>query len=320
MFVGSGSRSKVTVNEIQRRGWKTYQVLGYVHETEPKNKKASELPYLGQSSELLSLVDKYKIHEIVVATNGKVKKKLFDRLVECQAKGVRVNWMPEFYERIYRRVPVEHIDASWALYMMQNRPVFNRLQLGIKRLLDLTLLLLALPFLILILVPVALAIKLESRGPAFYRQVRSGRAGEKFMIYKFRTMVADAEKDGKARWASKGDPRITRVGQFLRKSRLDELPQLLNVLRGEMSIIGPRPERPEFVEQLEQEIPFYSMRLLVKPGLTGWAQINYDYGNTVEQALIKLQYDFYYVRYWSLWLDAFILFRTIGVVLSLKGI
>ncbi len=204
--------------------------------------------------------------------------------------------------------------------MMQNRPVFNRLQLGIKRLLDLTLLLLALPFLILILVPVALAIKLESRGPAFYRQVRSGRAGEKFMIYKFRTMVADAEKDGKARWASKGDPRITRVGQFLRKSRLDELPQLLNVLRGEMSIIGPRPERPEFVEQLEQEIPFYSMRLLVKPGLTGWAQINYDYGNTVEQALIKLQYDFYYVRYWSLWLDAFILFRTIGVVLSLKGI
>ncbi len=320
LFVGSGSRSKVTVNEIQRRGWKTYQVLGYVHETEPKNKKASELPYLGQSSELLSLVDKYKIHEIVVATNGKVKKKLFDRLVECQAKGVRVNWMPEFYERIYRRVPVEHIDASWALYMMQNRPVFNRLQLGIKRLLDLTLLLLALPFLILILVPVALAIKLESRGPAFYRQVRSGRAGEKFMIYKFRTMVADAEKDGKARWASKGDPRITRVGQFLRKSRLDELPQLLNVLRGEMSIIGPRPERPEFVEQLEQEIPFYSMRLLVKPGLTGWAQINYDYGNTVEQALIKLQYDFYYVRYWSLWLDAFILFRTIGVVLSLKGI
>jgi lipopolysaccharide/colanic/teichoic acid biosynthesis glycosyltransferase len=139
------------------------------------------------------------------------------------------------------------------------------------------------------------------------------------MIYKFRTMVAHAENDGKARWASKGDPRITRVGQFLRKARLDELPQLFNVFRGEMSIIGPRPERPEFVEQLEEVIPFYRMRHLVKPGLTGWAQINYDYGNTVDDALVKLQYDFYYVRYWSIWLDLYILFRTVGVVLLLKG-
>jgi len=321
LLLGNGSRAKATVRDIQKRGWssyQTYQVMGYVHESEPKNKRG-ELQYLGSSREILSVIDKHKINEIVVTTNGRLRSKLFESLIECQAKGVRVSWMPEFYERLYQKVPVEHLDRSWALYMIQNRPVFNRIALGIKRLLDLVLLLFALPFFLLILVPVALAIKLESPGPVFYRQVRCGRAGDLFMIYKFRTMVAHAEHDGKARWASKGDPRITRVGQFLRKARLDELPQLFNVFRGEMSIIGPRPERPEFVEQLEEAIPFYRMRHLVKPGLTGWAQINYDYGNTVDDALVKLQYDFYYVRYWSIWLDLYILFRTVGVVLLLKG-
>ena len=323
LLLGNGSRAKATVRDIQKRGWssyQTYQVVGYALENEPKTKnKSGELQFLGSSRELLSVIEKHKIHEIVVTTNGRLKNKLFESLIECQAKGVRVSWMPEFYERLYQKVPVEHLDRSWALYMIQNRPVFNRIALGIKRLLDLILLLFALPIFLIIFIPVALAIKLESPGPVFYRQVRCGRAGDLFMIYKFRTMVTHAEHDGKARWASKGDPRITRVGQFLRKARLDELPQLFNVLRGEMSIIGPRPERPEFVEQLEEAIPFYRMRHLVKPGLTGWAQINYDYGNTVDDALVKLQYDFYYVRYWSIWLDLYILFRTVGVVLLLKG-
>jgi lipopolysaccharide/colanic/teichoic acid biosynthesis glycosyltransferase len=132
-------------------------------------------------------------------------------------------------------------------------------------------------------------------------------------------MVNDAEKDGKAQWASKNDPRITRIGSFLRKSRLDELPQLLNVLRGEMSVVGPRPERPEFIEKLEREIPLYRTRLLVKPGITGWAQVHYDYGNSVEDALIKLQYDFYYIRYQSLALDIYTMFQTVGVLLRLEG-
>ena len=322
LLLGNSSRHQAVVRDIQKRVWssyQTYRVVGYVHETAP-NDKDEEMQYLGRSRDLLSVVDTHQIHEIVVTNDGKLKDKLFESLIDCQAKGVRVSWMPEFYERLYQKVPVEHLDRSWALYMIQDRPVFNRLELGLKRLLDLALLLFALPIFLLMLVPVALAIKLESPGPVFYRQVRCGRAGERFMIYKFRTMVANAEKDGRARWASKGDPRITRVGQFLRKSRLDELPQLFNVLRGEMSIVGPRPERPEFVEQLEEEIPFYRMRHLVKPGLTGWAQINYDYGNTVDDALVKLQYDFYYVRYWSIWLDLYILFRTVGVVLLLKGI
>ena len=321
LLLGKGSRAKATLRDIQKRSWssyQTYKIVGYVHETQPKN-KSDDLKYLGPSRELLSVIEKHKIHEIVVTTDGNLKNELFESLIQCQAKGVRVSWMAEFYERLYQKVPVEHLDRSWALYMIQDRRVFDRLELGIKRLLDLMLLLFALPVFLLILIPVALAIKLESPGPVFYRQVRCGRAGDPFMIYKFRTMVVNAEKDGKARWASKGDPRITRVGQFLRKARLDELPQLLNVFRGEMSMIGPRPERPEFVTQLEKAIPFYRMRHLVKPGLTGWAQINYDYGNTVDDALVKLQYDFYYVRYWSIWLDLYILFRTVGVVLLLKG-
>jgi exopolysaccharide biosynthesis polyprenyl glycosylphosphotransferase len=249
-----------------------------------------------------------------------LKNNVFESLVECQSKGIRVSWMAEFYERLYQRVPVEHMNRRWALYMMQNRPVFDRTELAIKRLSDLAMLLMALPILLFVLLPIALAIKLESPGPVFYRQKRCGRGGEIFTVYKFRTMYVDAEKDGKARWASKGDPRITRIGRFLRKARLDEVPQLLNVLRGEMSIVGPRPERPELVEELEKVIPFYRMRHLVKPGITGWAQINYDYGMTVHDALVKLQYDFYYVRYWSIWLDLYTLFRTVGVVLLLKGI
>jgi lipopolysaccharide/colanic/teichoic acid biosynthesis glycosyltransferase len=132
-------------------------------------------------------------------------------------------------------------------------------------------------------------------------------------------MVNDAEKDGKPQWAKKNDSRITRVGRFLRKARLDELPQLINILRGDMSFIGPRPERPDFVKLLREQMPFYDTRLLVKPGLTGWAQVHYDYGNSTEDALIKLQYDFFYIGHWSLWLDLYILFRTVAVVLKLKG-
>jgi exopolysaccharide biosynthesis polyprenyl glycosylphosphotransferase len=318
LLVGKGSRSEAAMRDIQMSTWVNYDVVGYVHDVQPKN-RIEELQYLGRSNQLLSVIKKFKIHEIVVTNNGRLKDDLFKRLVECQANGVRVNWMPEFYERLYQRIPIEHIDPSWAFYMMQNRPVFNRFELGFKRLFDLLLLILALPVLLLVILPIALAIKLESKGPAFYRQLRCGRAGELFTIYKFRTMVVDAEIDGKARWATKDDPRITRMGRLLRKSRLDELPQLLNVLRGDMTIVGPRPERPEFVEQLEAEIPFYRTRLVVKPGITGWAQINYDYGNTIGDALMKLQYDFFYVRHWSIWMDLYILFRTAGVVLQLKG-
>ena len=321
VIVGSSARARATLQNIQAQrvsSYQTYQVVGYVNDLEPKTYRP-DMRYLGSSRNLLSVIDRHRIHEVVVSTDGKLRNDVFEYLVECQSRGVRVSWLPDFYERIFQRVPVEHIDRNWAMHMMQNRAIFNRLELGLKRLMDLALLLVALPVFLLLLIPIAIAIRLDSAGPVFYRQVRLGRAGEPFFIFKFRTMGVDAERDGKAQWAAANDPRITRVGSLLRKVRLDEIPQVINVLRGEMSIVGPRPERPEMVADLEKEIPFYRMRLLVKPGITGWAQINYDYGRTVDDALYKLQYDFYYVRYWSIWLDLYTLFRTVGVVFMLKG-
>jgi exopolysaccharide biosynthesis polyprenyl glycosylphosphotransferase len=246
---------------------------------------------------------------------------LVSRTTFCDValNGVRISLLPDLYEQIYHKIPIEYVDPSWVLHVIQGRPIFNRLQLAVKRLLDLGLVLASLPILVLVLPVIALAIRLDSIGPIFYHQIRCGRAGRPFSIFKFRTMSINAELDGQPRWATQSDVRITRVGRILRKTRLDELPQLINVLRGEMSLIGPRPERPEFVEMLQQQIPFYRTRLMVKPGLTGWAQIHYDYGNSVEDALIKLQYDFYYLRYWSVWLDLYVAFRTFAVVLKLKG-
>lgn len=329
VILGHGKRGQVMAQVLQQAQQLNYRVLGYVEDAqEPAARdetgstaarRTSDLPVLGRAPELLELVQEHRVHQVVVAIEQTLETGLFDLLVECQANGVTVAWMPDLYEKLCRKIPIEHIDPAWGLTAMQEKPIFSRLQQSVKRFCDLLLCLLAAPFFLLTLPVIALFIRLDSPGPVFYRQIRCGRGGKPFAIYKFRTMYVDAEQDGRVRWASKGDKRITPVGRFLRKTRLDELPQVLNILRGEMSFVGPRPERPEFVASLEQEIPFYRTRLMVKPGLTGWAQVNYDYGNSVDDARIKLEYDFYYVRYWSLWLDLHILFRTVSTVLQFKG-
>ncbi|MFN8454782.1 MAG: sugar transferase [Anaerolineae bacterium] len=320
LIVGLGKRGQALADALNRDPKLNYRVLGYVDDAATSTIAHEDLAVWGKAADLPRLTQQFHVHEIIVAIERNLDKELFHWLIECQAHGVRVSLLPDLYEQLYRRIPIEHVDPSWALHVIRGRPVFNRLQLATKRLLDLGLVLIGLPFLILVLPVVALAIRLDSPGPIFYNQKRCGRAGKPFSIFKFRTMSVNAEKDGQARWAAKGDARITRVGRFLRKTRLDELPQLLNVLRGEMSLVGPRPERPEFVETLQQKIPFYRTRLMVKPGLTGWAQIHYNYGNSVEDALVKLQYDFYYLRYWSVWLDLYTIFQTFAVVLKFKGV
>lgn len=320
LIIGSGRRGEAIAQVLQDASHLSYQVLGYVDDIAVGPRATvNNLPIVGSPQNIVQLAKEHQAHQIIVATDQSLDLDLFRLLVDCQSAGVLVSWMPDVYEKICHKVPVEHIDPTWGLYAMQDSPIFQRLQLGIKRLVDLLLCFFAWPLLLIVLPLLALLIRYDSPGPIFYRQTRCGRGGKPFSIYKFRTMRVDAEVDGQARWASKADDRITRVGRFLRKSRLDELPQIVNILRGEMSFIGPRPERPEFVTVLEKEIPFYRTRLMVKPGLTGWAQVHYDYGNSVEDAIIKLQYDFYYVRYWSLWLDLYILFRTIGIVVKLKG-
>lgn len=321
LVMGLGARGHSIAEMLQQAPLLNYRVLGYINDgTALPQPVETTLPVLGQMADLLTLVQQHQVHEIVVATEQELTKDTFDLLIACQAQGVQISWLPDLYEKFYRSIPIQYIDPAWALYAMQGQRIFSRLQLAGKRLLDLAIILLSLPTLLLLLPVIALTIRLDSAGPIFYRQQRCGRGGKLFNILKFRTMVQDAEKDGKPQWATKRDPRITRVGRILRKTRLDELPQVFNILVGDMSLVGPRPERPEFVAQLQQEIPFYQVRLMVKPGLTGWAQVHYDYGNSVEDALRKLQYDFYYIRYWSLWLDLYIIFRTIGVVLRFKGL
>ncbi len=238
-------------------------------------------------------------------------------MLSCKLSGIEVLDAPSFYERVTEKLLIENITPSWFIFSSGFKVTFwTRL---FKRLGDIALslvgLLLTGPFLPLI----ALAIKLDSPGPVFFRQVRVGQGDRPFNIFKFRTMRNDAEAKTGAVWSQKNDPRITRLGGFLRKSRIDEIPQLFNVLRGEMSLVGPRPERPEFVEKLKERIPYYSERHYVKPGVTGWAQVRYPYGSSVEDAIEKLRYDLFYIKHISLALDLKIIIRTISVMVLGRG-
>ena len=319
LIVGLGEQAQTMAELLTKQTNLNHKLVGYVCEPSDisTNSARDGLPVWDTPAELSGIVKRLQVDEIVIAIDRDLDEKMFEYLIECQAYGVRVHWMPDLYDQLCGKVPIRHIDATWAMHAVRFAP--SRMQMLNKRLLDLAMVLFALPLLLIVFPAVALAIKLTSHGPIFYRQTRSGLAGQPFTIFKFRTMYSDAEKDGKPQWAQKNDPRITPIGLFLRKSHLDELPQLLNVLRGEMSFVGPRPERPEFIVKLEEDIPFYKTRFLVKPGLTGWAQINYDYGNTVEDAFMKLEYDFHYVRFWSIPMDIYTIFRTIGVAFRGEG-
>ncbi len=238
-------------------------------------------------------------------------------LIECRVSGVPVTDLAGMYERVRGEVPIESLKASWLIYGQGFAQ--GGLRTFVKRTFDVAVSFLLLVVTLPLMLVTALVIRLESAGPVIYRQERVGRGGRGFMCLKFRSMRADAEQDGVARWASHADPRVTRVGGFIRKARIDELPQLINVLRGDMSFVGPRPERPTFVSELRQAIPYYDLRHSVKPGITGWAQVRYSYGASVEDARKKLQFDLYYVKNHSLFLDLLILVETVRVVLFREG-
>ena len=234
-------------------------------------------------------------------------------LLGCLDAGVKVSSYSDFIEERYNLIPVDKIDAKWlfSTRLDLSHPYYQ----GVKRFIDIAVSSVGLVVAAPLILVAAIVIKLESKGTVFYSQVRTGRFSRSFRIYKLRTMASNSEVNG-AQWAVKNDSRITAVGKVLRKTRLDELPQFWNVLKGEMSLIGPRPERPEFVGELSEQIPFYQQRHLVKPGLSGWAQVNYPYGASVEDAYNKLTYDFYYIKNASLALDLQIVLRTIGTVMK----
>ena len=257
------------------------------------------------------------IDQIVVALDDRRSQMPIEELLECRMRGITVYEASTFIERETGKVDLDGIRASWLIFGEGFH--IGRFGRFCKRALDVlvsgSLVILFAPVLLL----TALLIKIDSHGPVFYRQTRVGLNGEPYSILKFRSMVQDAEKDGKAIWAKSGDARVTRVGKIIRKARIDEIPQAINVLKGDMSFVGPRPERPVFVEQLAGEIPFYAERHRVKPGITGWAQINYPYGASVEDAREKLKYDLYYIKNQSLVFDLVIILQTVRIVLFAEG-
>ena len=267
-------------------------------------------------------VKENNISEIVVAPDERRSSEggqiPIDELLDCKLRGISVTEPVAFVERELLRIELTMLRPGWALFSdgfsySQIRDVMKRLfDLGVASLI----LLFMWPFMLL----TAVAVKLESAGPTLYKQVRVGLNGKEFAIYKFRSMAQDAEKDGKAVWATKNDARVTRVGAFIRNTRLDELPQLYNVFKGDMSFVGPRPERPQFVDELKEIIPFYDARHRVKPGLMGWAQLKYPYGASVDDARHKLKYDLYYVKNHSFFMDVLIVIQTVEVVLLGKGV
>ena len=227
--------------------------------------------------------------------------------------------MPVVYEELTSRVPIKILETDWLLRSFADDTRVSGFYVIGKRILDIVGGLIGIFFLLLMLPFVGLATIFDDGWPIFYVQTRLGKGGKPYEIIKFRTMIKDAEADGKPRWATEDDERATRVGKILRKTRLDEWPQFINVLRGEMSLVGPRSERPKLVEHFQRHVPFYRARLLVKPGISGWAQINFNYAASIEETITKLEYDLYYIKHRSLWMDLIILLRTPGTMFGMRG-
>lgn len=320
LIIGAGKAGQTLAQVYKGLAPPPFQLVGFIDDDSQKLKRSFHgYRVLGSSKRLLEIIDQYRISDIVIAITGELQGSTFQTVLDAQERGVEVVRMPILYEEITQRVPVHHLESDWLIrsFVDQLRvSVFYELM---KRLLDMIGGLIGLLIFAVLFPFSALATLMDSGLPIFYVQERMGKGGQTFKIYKFRTMRRDAEADGEAKLAAQNDPRVTRVGNFLRRTRLDELPQFWNVLRGEMSLVGPRAERPALVAQFQKKIPFYRARLLVKPGLTGWAQINYGYVANVTETAVKLEYDLYYIKHRSLMMDILIALRTIGTVLSRRG-
>jgi len=329
LVVGAGRAGRHLAAELRRSPQGAnpflgtgYQLVGFVDDNVDYHETTVEgIPVFGGSDRLIELARSLQVDEIILAITHRhaIADQLFGVLLACRELGMRVTTMSALYERLLGRVPVEHLGRDLHVVIPMEETAADRLYHGVKRLIDLVWAMAGLGMMAAIVPWVALVNALTSAGPLFYRQTRVGKGGRHFQVVKFRSMCPDAEQETGAVWSNPGDERVTPVGRLLRRTRLDELPQCLNVLRGEMSVIGPRPERPEFVDQLAERIPFYRIRHAVRPGVTGWAQMQYRYGNTVDDARVKLEYDLYYIKHASLYLDLLVLLRTLPVMLSLEG-
>ncbi len=319
VIVGAGRAGQAILRVIENAGRRHPEVVGFVDGGSDGLRLAGGVSMLwGDVASLRDIVRREGAGEVIVAVDGAASGDLVHALVGCQEDGVDVVRMATVYEQLLERVPVEYLESDWAVTSFVDAVRSREASHIAKRALDVADATLGLVLLALVTPVITMAIWMDSGRTIFFTQARVGQGGRVFRVVKFRTMMRGAEADG-PRWAAPNDPRATRVGRWLRRMRLDELPQVFNVLLGQMSLIGPRPERPEFVAELERQIPFYRIRLLGRPGLTGWAQVNFRYADSVKDALVKLEYDLYYLKHRSLAFDARIAFRTVGAVLGLRG-
>ncbi|QJQ31097.1 TIGR03013 family PEP-CTERM/XrtA system glycosyltransferase [Sphingomonas lacunae] len=317
LVLGAGSRAG-RIADLARSSSAGFNAVGFVAMTD----EAPAVPAAVHRTKIDSLADHVvalNVGEVVLALEERRNALPLDDLLRIKTTGVHVNEISSFLERETGRVDLATVNPSWFIFS-DGFTAGQRVSKVAKRLFDIVASLLVLLIMGPVVLIAAILVKLDSPGPALYRQRRVGLYGQPYDIFKLRSMRQDAEAGGKAIWAAEADPRITRIGRFLRMTRIDEIPQAWNVLKGEMSFVGPRPERPEFVQELEREIPYYAERHMVKPGLTGWAQINYPYGASIEDARCKLEYDLYYAKNYTPFLDLLILLQTLRVVLWPEGV
>ena len=311
IVIGSGALAQGIIQEIRDKRDSGYEIETVLNEADCRNGMC------GMQPEMCDQAREKNISKIIVALEEKRGILPIEQLLKCRTEGIEILEGTSFYEMLLGKLYVRQINPAWLIFSEGFRK--SPLRSFMKRTGDLVLSIVMLLVLSPLILLTAILIKLDSRGPVIFSQERVGQNGKPFQVHKFRSMVADAEKRSGPVWATENDNRVTRVGRIIRKLRVDELPQLWNVLKGEMSFVGPRPERAYFIEQLEKEIPYYSERHTVKPGLTGWAQVSYPYGASIEDAIEKLNYDLFYTKNMSFLLDMLIVFRTVKIVLFGKG-
>jgi exopolysaccharide biosynthesis polyprenyl glycosylphosphotransferase len=320
LVIGAGKAGKTIAQAYKNLRPKPFFLIGYTDDDPQKiGQKVDEFPILSGNHSLLEIIDREAVTEIIVAISGTIQGGTFQAILDAQEAGVDVVPMQTVYEELLGRVPVHHLQSDWLIRSFVDEARVSGFFELAKRMVDILIAIIGLVICILLAPFAALLILLDSGFPILYKQVRSGKGNKPYCIYKFRTMIQSAEKDGKARAAEENDSRVTRAGVFLRRTHIDELPQFWNVLVGEMSVVGPRAERPELIAKYLKEVPFYRARLLVKPGITGWAQVNYGYSATTAETIVKLEYDLYYIKHRGMLTDMLILFRTFTQVFTFRG-
>ena len=321
VIIGAGRAGSTLAQEINKVDPPPYQLVGFIDDDPKKQKKKIVgLPVLGKSTDLIKIIEKEQITDMIFSISGDMRATMYSAILEAEEMGVDVTTMPVVYEAIMGRVPISLLPDDWVLRSFVDRAHAPDSYELLKRLIDLVGSFFGLFFLVVIFPIISLIIIIDDGLPVLFHQIRVGRNGKEFKLIKFRSMQKNAEEDGRPQFAVENDDRVIRVGNFLRRTHLDEIPQFINVMKGDITLVGPRAERPEMISSLQSEIPFYRARLFVKPGVTGWAQVNYGYAGNVEENAIKLEHDLYYIMHRNLFMDILIILRTISDMFGFRGL